>query len=104
MRIAGSVALVTGASSGIGREVALRLAQAGAHVLAHGRDRAALAALAGRIDGVPLAMDLSEPDAGRRLADAALATADRADVVVNNAGIGWAARFAQRPADAAYRP
>jgi short-subunit dehydrogenase len=97
------VALVTGASSGIGREVALRLSRAGAHVLAHGRDKEALTELAGRIDGTPLVADLAETDAGQRLAEDALAAAGRVDILVNNAGIGWAGRFADMPPDVAGR-
>jgi short-subunit dehydrogenase len=97
--IDGSVALVTGASSGIGREVARRLARRGAKVLAHGRDAAALAEL----DATPLIEDLAEPGAGGRLAEAALAQAGRVDIVVANAGIGWAGAFAEMPPDAAAR-
>lgn len=93
MRIEGSVALVTGASSGIGREVAVRLAAAGARVLAHGRDAAALA----RLDATPLIADLAEPAAGARLAGDALAVAGRVDIVVANAGQGWAGPFAEMP-------
>nr|WP_296073405.1 SDR family NAD(P)-dependent oxidoreductase [uncultured Actinoplanes sp.] len=99
MRIDGSVALVTGASSGIGREVARRLAGKGARVLAHGRDAAALA----RLDATPLIADLAEPGAGSRLAEAALAAAGRVDIVVANAGQGWAGPFAEMPAPDAAR-
>lgn len=91
------MALVTGASSGIGREVARRLAAAGARVLAHGRDARALAEL----DATPLIADLAERGAGARLAEAALATAGRVDIVVVNAGVGWAGRFAEMPPQAA---
>jgi short-subunit dehydrogenase len=87
------VALVTGASSGIGRASAVALARAGARVLAHGRAGDRLAALAAEIDAVPLPADLSDPSAVRGLARAALDTAGRVDVLVNNAGIGWAGPF-----------
>jgi short-subunit dehydrogenase len=103
MQVRGSVALVTGASSGIGREVAVRLARAGAHVLAHGRDKAALAELTGRIDATPLVADLAEEGAGQRLAEQALATAGRVDILVSNAGIGWAGPFAEMPSEVADR-
>jgi short-subunit dehydrogenase len=93
VRIDGSVALVTGASSGIGREVAQRLAAAGARVLAHGRDRTALS----QLDATPLVADLAEPGAGRNLAEAAIQAAGRVDIVVANAGLGWAGPFAEMP-------
>lgn len=99
MRIDGSVALVTGASSGIGREVARRLAAGGARVLAHGRDAEALR----QLDATPLIADLAEPGAGARLAEAALAVAGRVDIVVVNAGVGWAGPFAGMPAAAVER-
>ncbi len=75
------VALVTGATSGIGRAVALALAGAGYRVLALGRNRAALEAL-GAVAGIEtLALDLGQPGAlmaleGRRI-----------DVLVANAGM-----------------
>ncbi|MEV6844490.1 SDR family NAD(P)-dependent oxidoreductase [Actinoplanes sp. NPDC051411] len=96
MRIEGSVALVTGASSGIGREVARRLAARGARVLAHGRDEDAL----NELDATPLIADLARPGAGTGLAEAALRIAGRVDVVVANAGVGWAGPFEQMPSAA----
>jgi short-subunit dehydrogenase len=98
MRLRDAVALVTGASSGIGRASAVRLAAAGARVLAHGRDTARLTELARQIDAVPLVADLARPDSGDRLAEAALAAADRVDIVVNNAGVGWAGPLAEMAA------
>jgi short-subunit dehydrogenase len=80
MELGGARCLVTGASSGIGQATALRLAAAGAEVLALGRNRAAL-----ELVGRPIVCDLLD----REQIDAAVAAAGAVDVLVNNAGIGW---------------
>ncbi|WP_238009442.1 SDR family NAD(P)-dependent oxidoreductase [Dactylosporangium sp. AC04546] len=93
MRIAGRVALVTGASSGIGWAAALRLAGAGARLVLHGRDRRRLSALAGRTGGFPVPGDLAEPAEASRLAAEAERLTGGVDILVNNAGVGWAGPF-----------
>jgi short-subunit dehydrogenase len=95
--VAGSVVLVTGASSGIGRAAAQALAGRGARVLLHGRDESALAEVAARTGGTPLPADLANPEEGVRLAERALAAAGRVDALVANAGTGWAAPFVDTP-------
>jgi NAD(P)-dependent dehydrogenase (short-subunit alcohol dehydrogenase family) len=89
--VAGRVVMVTGASSGIGRASAVRLAAAGATVLlvARGRDaldevRAEIAAAGGDAHVHPC--DLSDLDAVGRLATEVLERHGRVDVLVNNAG------------------
>jgi 3-oxoacyl-[acyl-carrier protein] reductase len=82
------VALVTGASRGIGAAIARALAADGCHVVAAARS---LEALQSVVDGLPTpslayACDLSAPDAARSFVDAALARFGRLDIVVNNAG------------------
>jgi len=90
MEFEGKVAIVTGASSGIGRAAALGLASRGASVLAVARDRAALTEAvelmtAGR--GAVAAHDITEPSAADVVVKAALDTFGRLDVLVNAAGI-----------------
>jgi short-subunit dehydrogenase len=97
MAVAGQVALVTGASSGIGWATALRLASAGVKVVVHGRDQAALTELAERVHGVPLSIDLSDPAGTDELAERAVAAFGRVDILVANAGVGWAGPFARMP-------
>jgi short-subunit dehydrogenase len=95
MRISNRVALVTGASSGIGWASAIRLADAGARLIVHGRDRARLSALANRTGGVALAGDLADPREVDRLAEEALGRFERIDIVVHSAGVGWAGRLVE---------
>ena len=80
---AGRRALVTGASSGIGRAVAVRLAQSGAAVTAVGRNAAALDALHAEAGCTPLVVDVGDAAVLER----ALATLPAFDLVVNCAGI-----------------
>lgn len=87
--LGGRAAIVTGASRGIGRAIAERLVAEGADVLLCARDGAALAATSAAITGgrtATLALDVTEPDAGDRLAEACLDAFGRIDIVVNNAG------------------
>lgn len=86
--MAGSTALVTGATSGIGREIALQLAERGVDVVVHGRSAERGAKLVCEIENAGgkarfIAADLSDGDDVRRLA----AEAGPVDILVNNAGI-----------------
>ena len=88
----GRVVMTTGASSGIGRATALRMADEGATVALVGRDREALGATAADIGvkgstAVVIGADLSEPDACRRAVSESFEITGRLDVVVNAAGI-----------------
>jgi short-subunit dehydrogenase len=97
MRISGCVALVTGASSGIGRDTAIRLSRQGAKVILHGRDEQALAGLAESLDGVALPGELALPAQVDRVAEEAVRAYGRVDILVNNAGAGWAGPFGEMP-------
>ena len=79
----GRRALVTGASSGIGRAVAVRIAQTGAQVTAVGRQEAALQKLQEETGCNPLVLDVADPQA----LDQAFAELPAFDLVVNCAGI-----------------
>ena len=88
----GRTALVTGSTSGIGREVANQLAARGAHVIVSGRDTdrgeatvAAIRADGGKADFVQA--DLTDPASVTHLAARAVELGGQVDVLVNNAGL-----------------
>jgi 3-oxoacyl-[acyl-carrier protein] reductase len=87
------VAIVTGASSGIGAAVARDLAQAGCHVVANystnreGAEAVAADSRASGVDAIPVRGDISIDDDCQGLAGAALKAWSRIDVLVNNGGV-----------------
>jgi NAD(P)-dependent dehydrogenase (short-subunit alcohol dehydrogenase family) len=84
--LAGKTILVTGASSGIGRAAALRLAAAGATVLVHGRSPERTAEVARAVGTEPLVADFGRLDDVRTLAEKVRQMTDRVDVLMHNAG------------------
>src|SRR5258708_4517308 len=98
--IAGSRMLITGASQGIGRSLALVASQRGAKVLAAARsaellhDFSAAARTAGLILET-VSADVTDPEGRLRMRDAAQSHFGGLDVLINNAGIGATGHFAE---------
>ena len=96
-RFNNKVAVITGGSSGIGKEAATQLAAEGAKVIIGGRDEAKLAAAAAEIDPsgqnvAYVAGDIGSPAVAKSLVDTAVSRFGGLDILVNNAGI-----FAPKP-------
>jgi 3-oxoacyl-[acyl-carrier protein] reductase len=92
MSLSGRVALVTGASQGIGRTVALRLAKDGAAVAVAARNQEKLNELVTEITAAggtasAFALDVADEDQVKATVKAAIAQFGKIDVLVNNAGI-----------------
>lgn len=94
MDMSDKTVLVTGATSGIGYETARQLAQSGARVLVHGRNKvratAAVEAIAEALpdtDLVPVSGDFSSMDEVRRLVEQVTRKTDRLEVLIHNAGV-----------------
>ncbi len=88
----GKVGLVTGSTRGIGKAIAIGLAEAGARIYVHGRDETEGTRTAQETGGTFLSADLARADAVERLASELSAAEDRLDILVNNAGFEIAAR------------
>ena len=92
MSLSGHVALVTGASQGIGRTCALRLAKDGASVVVAARSQDKLNNLVGEItaaggQAAAFALDVAEEEQIKSTVKAAIAQFGKIDILVNNAGI-----------------
>jgi 3-oxoacyl-[acyl-carrier protein] reductase len=92
MTSSGRVALVTGASQGIGRACALRLAKSGASVAAAARNREKLEEVVGEIaaaggQAAAFALDVADEEQIKAVFKAVIAQFGKIDILVNNAGI-----------------
>jgi 2-deoxy-D-gluconate 3-dehydrogenase len=89
-RLDDKVALVTGASRGLGAAIAIALAEAGAHVACHGNTRspdATCAAVAAqRRESLAVLGDLADPATAEQLVNATVERFGRIDILINNAG------------------
>lgn len=104
-RLQGQRALVTGASSGIGKELARVLAEEGANLVITARRKERLEALATELSnahGVEVKVescDLADPSAPQQLFDATEGAGISVDILVNNAGFGVYKDFLEAPYD-----
>lgn len=102
--LAGRVALVTGGSRGLGREIAEGLGDAGAAVALTARREEWLREAerdlkAAGVDCLAVPCDISRPDGVRALVDAVAARFGKIDILVNNAGATWGAPVLEMPLD-----
>lgn len=93
-RLEGKVAIITGASSGIGRATAEAFGREGAKVVATARREEQLREVIGTVEaagseGLAVPADLEDTSAADRVVAQALDTYGRIDVLVSNAGVGW---------------
>jgi NADP-dependent 3-hydroxy acid dehydrogenase YdfG len=86
-RLDGSVALVTGASSGIGEAAARALAQEGAKVALAARRKDRLDTLAGELGGLAIEADITQRERAIDAVETTVSELGRLDIVVNNAGV-----------------
>lgn len=92
MRFTGKVAAITGAANGIGRAIALKLAEEGASIVANDESFLAAEGLSDKIKdnggkAIPIQADVSRMEAVRKMFDEAMATFGRIDILISNAGV-----------------
>lgn len=104
----GHVAIVTGAGRGVGRAIAVALANRGMRIVAGARTAAEVERVTGEIrdhggEAIAVAADIRDPDSARALADRALDTWGRIDTLVNNAGVGGSGKVETLPLETWHR-
>src|SRR5947208_16257229 len=92
----GSVAIVTGASSGLGVAFAIGLAEAGADVAICARRVDRLQETKAKVEStgrrcIAVEADVADPDACTRVVEQAVSELGKVDILINNAGVGTAA-------------
>ncbi|TSB48398.1 SDR family NAD(P)-dependent oxidoreductase [Alkalicoccobacillus porphyridii] len=92
MGVENKVAIITGASRGIGKSIALCLASEGIHIVVNGTNEALLTELTEQVESnggtcIKVAGDASLPETAEKLVEAALDRFGQIDILVNNAGI-----------------
>lgn len=102
MRLAGKIALITGAGRGIGQATAELFAGEGAKVALVSRTRDEVEQTAARInerggEALPFAADISDPQAVESVVNETIARFGQIDILVNNAGISEASTFHETP-------
>lgn len=86
-RLDGKVALVTGASRGLGAGIAAGLREAGATVVGTSRNRGSATRVAERLGTTPVVMDVTASSSVREGVDRVVSELSRVDILVNNAGV-----------------
>jgi len=105
LRLDGKVALVTGGSRGLGLQIAEGLGEVGATVVVSARKEAGLAEAEAhlRSRGIPclsVTCDITDSDSVQRMVDRVVAELGGIDILVNDAGATWGARFEDIPLEA----
>ena len=100
----GKVAVVTGASRGFGKAIALGLASAGADVVLAARTESALQELAGEVEAMgrkalAVPTDMSDKESIENMGNHAMEVFGKIDILVNNAGVGGNLPFLKTPED-----
>lgn len=95
MKLSGKVAIITGASKGIGKGIAIRYAQEGASVVLASRSVDLLSSIAGQIrkeggKALPLELDVTRYQSVENMVNKSIEHFGRLDIMVNNAGISMA--------------
>ena len=102
--IQGTVAIITGASSGIGRELAIQLSAKGASVILNARRREKLEELCAQIqtgggEAMTVVGDITDQSVQANLIEVASQKFGRVDILINNAGVGAIGNFAEAAPD-----